>query len=158
MRSQYRLMYIIGHVTQCYDHHILIACISNRLLSQQNILSTQRSSGYKISFTTQLTFNQNLFECRQVQITAQSKKERAIIHITFHEHETGNKENKERPSNGDSCRLVVPSLSRFSREIILDLRVIRLCGRRALLISVALFFACFFFFCRGLDQNFSYAF
>ena len=147
MRSQYRLMYIIGHVTQCYDHHILIACIS-----------TQRSSGYKISFTTQLTFNQNLFECRQVQITAQSKKERAIIHITFHEHETGNKENKERPSNGDSCRLVVPSLSRFSGENILDLRVIRLCGRRALLISVTLFFACFFFFCRGLDQNFSYAF
>ena len=52
----------------------------------------------------QLTFNKNLDCLGSVRlIIAQSKKERAIVHIAFHEHENGSKEST---SEGDSCRLV----------------------------------------------------
>ena len=62
LRSEYWLMYIICYVTQCYYNYVLLACISNRLLSQQQTLSKQRRSVCKMNCNTQLTFNQNLFE------------------------------------------------------------------------------------------------
>ena len=105
-------------------------------------------------FSTQLTFNKNLDCLGSVRlIIAQSKKERAIVHIAFHEHENGSKENT---SEGDSCRLVAVFPEPNFSEVTLDPRIVSFCALEALLLFVC--FSLVVFFCRGPDQNFSCAF